>query len=120
MALKKQEAETERDYWIHVNGDSFRDQVRVVQWNKLWCLMMPYFDPLANERREQSLPAVKKFLESCKSKGLRYCDEDLCWRHVGTRGNDVFVFDLGSLEKCEKEDGFDIQGQIDMLKGKIS
>ena len=82
--------------------------------------MMPYFYPLAIERREQSLPAVENFLERCKSQGLRYRDEDLCWRHVGTRGNDVFVFDLGSLEKCENEDDFDIQGQIDRLRIKIT
>ena len=82
--------------------------------------MMPYFDPLAIERREQSLPAVENFLESCKSKGLRYRDEDLRWRHVGTRGDDVFVFDLGSLEKCENEGDFDIQGQIDRLRIMIT
>ena len=120
MALKEEEAQNEKDYWLEVYGGKFRDQVRVMKWNKLWCLMMPYFDPLPFERRDQSLPAVENFLETCKSKGLRYRDEDLRWRHVGTRGDDVFVFDLGSLEKCENEGDFDIKGQIDRLRIKIT
>ena len=120
MVLKEAEARSEKEYWLDVHGKEFDGHVRVMKWNKLWCLMMPYFDPLAIERREHSLPAVEKFLEKCKRKGLRYRDEDLRWRHVGTRGNDVFVFDLGSLEKCENEGDFDIQGQIDLLRTKIT
>mmetsp|Transcript_15489 Transcript_15489/g.22443 ORF Transcript_15489/g.22443 Transcript_15489/m.22443 type:complete len:537 (-) Transcript_15489:350-1960(-) len=119
MKQKFEEADLERRYWITVYGDKFENQVRVEKWNKLWCLMMPYFDQLPNERREENLPAVEVFLETCKDKGLRYKDEDLRWRHVGARGSDVFVFDLGSLEKCDNEGDFDIESQIDKLKQKI-
>jgi hypothetical protein len=119
MKQKFEEADLERQYWITVYGDKFKNQVRVEKWNKLWCLMMPYFDQLPNDRREQNVPAVEAFLETCKDKELRYKDEDLRWRHVGARGSDIFVFDLGSLEKCDNEEDFDIKSQIDKLKQKL-
>eukprot|EP00978_Attheya_sp_CCMP212_P022590 scaffold67607_cov30-Attheya_sp.AAC.1 len=80
---------------------------------------MPYFDQLPNDRREQNVPAVEAFLETCKDKELRYKDKDLRWRYVGARGSDIFVFDLGSLEKCDNEEDFDIKSQIDKLKQKL-
>lgn len=51
MADRLADAEQERDYWIRVYGKEFEDQVRVIQLNNLWCLMMPYFDQVLDCER---------------------------------------------------------------------
>ena len=83
MADRLADAEKEKDYWIRVYGKEFEDQVRVTQLNNLWCLMMPYFDQVSNNKRESCLDAVRKHLTDFKAMDLHYRTEDLRWRHIG-------------------------------------
>lgn len=118
MARKKAEAEKERDYWLQVYGDTFRNQVRVIQLNNLWCLMMPYFDQVLNHEREGCLDQIKVHLTSFKEKNLLYRKEDLRWRHIGVRDGSVYIFDLGSLTPTNDE--IDVDEQIRKLRAKIN
>jgi hypothetical protein len=117
MVRKKAEAEAERDYWLLVYGDAFRDQVRVIQLNNLWCLMMPYFAQVLNHERKGYLNQIKVHLSSFKEKNLLYNEADLRWRHIGVRDGSVYIFDLGSLAPTNDE--IDVDEQIRKLRAKI-
>jgi hypothetical protein len=117
MTKKKLEAEAERDYWLQVYGNLFRDQVRVIQLCNLWCLMMPYFDQVLNHEREGYLDQIKVYLSFFKEHNLLYREEDLRWRHIGVRDGSVYIFDLGSLAPTNDE--IDVDEQMRKLKAKI-
>lgn len=98
MTTRKQAADLECSRWTKAYKGIFRNSVRVVQLNGLWCLLMPHFDPVLEADRPSSLSAIESILLDFKKQGLRYADDDLRWRHVGMRDGEVFLFDLGSLE----------------------
>jgi hypothetical protein len=119
MEMKAAEAIQERDYWLRVYGDAFKDQVRVVQLNNLWCLLMPYFDQVSSDQREGCIGAIREHLTRFKDMNLRYNTEDLRWRHVGVRdGQTPYLFDLGSLEETKSAD-IDVESSIRILRAKI-
>lgn len=118
MKIKEAEANHEKEYWLQVYGDTFRRQVRVVQLNNLWCLMMPYFDQVPNDQREGCLDAVQEHLTHFKDMNLLYNTKDLRWRHIGVRYGSPYIFDLGSLEKCNAA-GIDIDSSMNILRAKI-
>ena len=80
--------------WHKFYGHS---EVRVVLLNKLWFLLMPYYDPLLFAEQEAALPAVSKLLQTFAKSGLMYSDNDLRWRHVRQRDGKIRLIDLGSL-----------------------
>mmetsp|Transcript_2789 Transcript_2789/g.7812 ORF Transcript_2789/g.7812 Transcript_2789/m.7812 type:complete len:541 (-) Transcript_2789:32-1654(-) len=118
MKIKAAEANRERDYWLKVYGDTFKGQVRVVQLNNLWCLMMPYFDQVPYNERECCIDAIHDHLSRFKDMDLRYSETDLRWRHVGVRNGSPYIFDLGSLEVANSAD-INIDSSIDILRAKI-
>lgn len=117
LLATKAEADKEEAYWGQVYGDAFKSQTRVVQLNGLWCLLMPYFDPIWDSEREGYLDQIEQHLNVFKSLRLRYSSDDLRWRHFGVRNKVVYVFDLGSLEHCDEE--IDVAEQINELRAKI-
>ena len=98
MAARKAAADLECSRWTEAYRGEFSKQVRVVKLNNLWCLFMPYFDPVPKPDRKNVLPNVTTILLDFKNRGLRYADDELRWRHIGMRDGKVFLFDLGSLE----------------------
>ena len=118
MKIKEAEANREKDYWLQVYGDTFKDQVRVVQLNNHWCLMMPYFDQVAEDQREDCLDEVRNHLARFKEMGLHYDTKDLRWRHIGVRRCIPYIFDLGSLVTCNSAD-VDIDASMNILSDKI-
>jgi len=120
LATRKIAADLECSRWTEAYHGEFSNQVRVVKLNGLWCLLMPYFDPIPQPDRESVLHTVKTILSDFKkNKGLRYADDDLWWRHIGMRDGKVFLFDLGSLESDDASKP-DIDAQISELKAKIN
>jgi Family of unknown function (DUF5898) len=117
MKSKKVEADTEKERWTNLYG-VFCDQVRVLKLNKLWCMLMPYMDPILKADRSNRLDEVKECLQMFKSHGLRYRDNDLRWRHIGIRNNKVYLFDLGSLEPCSSEEN-NVDVRIIRLQNRI-
>jgi hypothetical protein len=117
MKAKKADAERERDFWIQVYGDTFKNEVRVVQLNNLWCLMMPYFDQVPDDERESRLGAVEQHLTHFKNLDLMYNTDDLRWRHIGVRHGYVYILDLGSLESCCRDE-IDVAVSMETLRTK--
>ena len=118
MITKKKEAEKEYAHWVNAYGGAFKDQVRVVRLNNLWCLMMPYFDQVSPNKRSSFLKVVRDHLEEFKASNLNYAIEDLRWRHVGVRDEGCFIFDLGSLESRDASE-IDVDASIDALREEI-
>lgn len=118
MTIKKKEAEKEYAHWVNAYGGAFKDQVRVVRLNNLWCLMMPYFDQVSPKKRSSVLKVVRDHLEEFKASNLNYAIEELRWRHVGVRDEGCFIFDLGSLESRDASE-IDVDASIDALQQKI-
>lgn len=118
MKIKEAEAKREKDYWLKVYGDTFKDQVRVVQLNNHWCLMMPYFDHVAENQRQDCLDEVRNHLTRFKEMNLHYDTKDLRWRHIGVRGSTTYIFDLGSLATRTSAD-IDIDASMKILTDKI-
>jgi hypothetical protein len=115
---RKSEAEEEMEYWNSVYNGNYDVQVRKLHGH--WCLMLPYFHPLLDVKsRERRLPQVREVLEHFKSKKLKYNEDDLRWRHVGIRQNDICLLDLGSLEPCKEGEIIDVEAQMNILKAKI-
>jgi hypothetical protein len=117
LLAKTAEADKEEAYWGQFYGEAFKSQTRVVQLNGLWCLLMPYFDPILDSEREGYLAQIEQHLNIFKSLSLRYSSDDLRWRHFGARNKVVYVFDLGSLEHCDEE--IDVAEQINEMRAKI-
>jgi hypothetical protein len=111
----KKDAEAEMKHWEALYGGTFKQMVRVVKMNKLWCLLMPFFDAITINERADHLPRVKEHMIDFKNKNLKYKDNDLQWRHVGVRDGKTFLIDLGSLVKCNAED-IDVDAQVAKLE----
>ena len=118
MKHAKEQAEREAKYWSEMYGGVFNKKVRVVKLYNHWCLMMPYFDQIPSSEREDRLPEVQQHLESFKNSDLQYNVDDLRWRHIGVRSGSLYIFDLGSLEECDKSK-IDISAQISTLRSTI-
>ena len=120
MNVRKASADLECSRWADAYNGEFSKQVRVVKLNNLWCLLMPYFDPVPQSERESVLPSVKATLSAFKEKkGLRYSDDDLRWRHLGMRDGKAYLFDLGSLEADDPKKP-DVDHQIGQLRAKMN
>ena len=120
MEKRKEEADAERGMWIRFYG-AFSDKVRVVKLNKLWCLLMPYMEPIMKTHRKNYISAVKGHLKTFESAGFRYRDGDLRWRHAGVLNGQVYLFDLGSLEKYPDSPGVinNVDAQVTLLESRI-
>lgn len=62
---------------------------------------------------------VKGRLNDFKTKGMKYEDGDLGWRHVGVRNGQTYLMDpRGSLEEC-RADMLDIYAQMLIIQNSI-
>jgi hypothetical protein len=120
MENRKEEADAERDMWIRLYG-AFSENVKVLKLNKLWWLLMPYMEAIMKADRKKCISAVEGHLKAFGSAGLRYRDGDLRWRHAGVRNGQVYLFDLGSLEKCPGPPGEvnNVEAQVALLESRI-
>ena len=116
---RKSEAEMEMENWTNVYGGKY--DVRMIKLHRHWCLLLPYFDPLTSVKaRKAALPEIRKILEHFKSQNLRYKTDDVRWRHVGIRQNEICLFDLGSLEDCKNDPAsIDVDAQMRILKDSV-
>ena len=69
---------------------------------------MPLFRPIPKGDRKNALPEVKKVLSNVFAHNkLKYRDDDVCWRHIGTYQGGTekcyILYDLADLENTEGE-----------------
>ena len=111
------QAEKERTLW-HRMYPQYKSAVRIMELNQMYGIVMPYFDPVQSHERVGYLPAIRSLLVRFKEEGYRYEDGDLRWRHVGIRGQEVALIDVGSLEAVEDAQEIDVDEQIAILRDK--
>ena len=68
MKVRKELADLECSRWVNAYNKDFSKQVRVVKLNNLWCLLMPYFDPVPQTEKGFALRSVKAILSEFKEK----------------------------------------------------
>jgi hypothetical protein len=72
--------------------------------NNLQCVIMPVFLPIQTKDRLACLQnGVGDVLLEFSKKQLSYNESDWAWRHVGTLGEKVYLFDLADLENDSSE-----------------
>jgi hypothetical protein len=52
------------------------------------------------------------------ARGLKYRDDDLRWRHPRIRNKKVYLFDLGSLERCSNQAN-DVDDQAALFQNRM-
>ena len=90
------------------------NRCRVVQkkLNNTYCVILPFFEPIAKDEREGVLDEVRKvlstrFYNKVESKSYRFKESDQRWRHIGRwtepgSGDKHFVlFDLADLDEIQ-------------------
>jgi hypothetical protein len=92
-----------------IYGD-FASLVGRKKLNSRWCVILPFFKPIPNNRRnEETLKKIEKvlhekFYKQEESKSYQFKDWDWSWRHVGERDNQIVLFDLADLLVIENAD----------------
>jgi hypothetical protein len=79
------------------------DKVKTVKLFGLHCVVMPLFEPVLKDKRQDQLLEIKDVLKMFESHKLKYKVEDIRWRHVGNYrdNNEVkhcILYDLSDLE----------------------
>jgi hypothetical protein len=113
----RRQAEKERILW-HRMYPQYEIAVRTMELNQMYSIVMPYFDPVQRHERVGYLPAIRSLLVRFKEEGYRYEDGDLRWRHVGIRGHQVALIDVGSLVAVKNAKDIDVDKQIAILRDK--
>ena len=68
------------------------------------CVIHPYFRHLHKSERKSMLPTIKERLLECFSTNCHFyafASSDQAWRHVGYFNEQLYLFDLADLKKCE-------------------
>jgi uncharacterized protein YjbJ (UPF0337 family) len=79
-----------------------KDRFRIAVLNRMSCIEMPFFQPVKKDDRQEALESIGEVYKNCFVKhNLKYADEDIRWRHVGTLDmngkKEYFLFDLADL-----------------------
>jgi hypothetical protein len=94
----------EVDCYHQIYGEELKSLVWHQKLNGHHCVILPYFEPVATEKRCDHLKEVGAVLTQCfKQRGYRYMESDMRWQHVGKRKDKIYLFDLADLEKCNND-----------------
>jgi hypothetical protein len=80
--------------------------------NNTYCVILPFFEPIAKDEREGVLDEVRnvlstRFYNKVESKSYRFKESDQGWRHIGrwtepgSGKNHLVLFDLADLDEIE-------------------
>ena len=73
--------------------------------NGFSCVIHPYFKhPLEDERGDDLLERIRARLEKFGEMKMKFDLSDQLWRHVGFFNDKVYLFDLGDLVRCKRND----------------
>jgi len=119
--LCKLEVDRLIDFYPTVFG---KENVKYQTLNKFPCVIMPCFEPLKKEDRNDSRvqATVKKCLEKIAEKSFHYNESDVRWRHIAYCQNkenkkELIMFDLAELEEGKGKVG--IEDQMKNLKERL-
>lgn len=80
---------------------SLQSKFHNIVLNKFHCIVMPFFEPVKKQDREGALDGIKSVLDKQFAPlNLMYEDDDVRWRHVGTRDREYVLFDVADLAEA--------------------
>jgi RIO-like serine/threonine protein kinase len=104
MKVAKKNTKTEKENF-HNLYPSLRDEVKVEMILGFYCVVMPFFTPLKNNKeRHGSENEIKQVLKRFHEKKLQYLDCDLRWRHIGHYNEEIILYDLADLTLLADEE----------------
>ena len=118
QAATKREAEYLRAFYPFLE-----EEVKVVKIFSLYCVVMPFFEPILKEKREDQLPKIEDVLTNTFQKQrLKYQWDDIRWSHVGnyedSKGEQrCILYDLSDL--VEGSDSSFVQQHLNHFKSRI-
>jgi hypothetical protein len=96
-----------------------------------YCVVMPFFKPVARKERKKTLAEVENVLKRVfVSNNVKYDDEDVRWSHVGTyvepgstpssgKTTHTLLYDLADLVSTEKKDDSFVKAHIKILSERM-
>ena len=109
----KTKKEFEKDSIEHVTNefnnyeriykDELKDYVWMQKLNQMDCIIMPFFQPIEVQDRNDELPNIETRLKLFTAQKLAFRDCDQCWRHIGRFNDQLYLFDLGDLVTYRSE-----------------
>jgi hypothetical protein len=94
----------EVDCYHQIYGEDLRSLVWHQKLNGHHCVILPYFEPVAAEKRSDHLTEVGAVLTwFFKQHSYQYMESDVRWQHVGKREGKIYLFDLADLEDCTED-----------------
>ena len=119
-AQKKEDIEAECNNWKNIyKKENFN--VRVLHVAGGYCLFMPYMMPIAKNERAELLRngSITKTLRDFAKSKFRHLD--IKWRHFRRWQGNIYLIDLGAVEKIPQEESADfwVKQQIDLLENDM-
>jgi len=122
QAATEKEAANLKKMYPFLNG-----KVRSVKlFGDHYAVVMPKFEPIPNGNRNISWmdTNVKPVLQTFSKKALKYKDDDVRWRHVGTYTDDnknqyCILYDLAELEEATQDDNSFVEEHFRQLLERI-
>jgi hypothetical protein len=99
----KLKVENEVNAYKEIYGTELDGYVWMQTLNNFSCVIMPFFQPIPKVERIHVLSQVQQRLRQFQTAKMVFAESDQLWRHVGSWGGKIFLFDLGDLEFLEDE-----------------
>lgn len=100
LAKTKAEQEVEAYKQIFCVLDGY---VWIQTLNGFDCVVMPFFEPIGKILRQNALGEIKDQFKKFESAKMVFKDCDQVWRHVGSFNDEIYLFDLGDLERIDSQ-----------------
>lgn len=127
---KNAKAAIKREYKAYndIYGKELEGYVRMIEFNKLHCLILPYFKHVNKSQRTSLLSSTVRqrlelFHNKRRKKFYAFHKSDQLWCHIGWFNRKLYLFDLGVLEEraLVKKNGLIdlINSHCERLKARI-
>mmetsp|Transcript_13851 Transcript_13851/g.26076 ORF Transcript_13851/g.26076 Transcript_13851/m.26076 type:complete len:372 (-) Transcript_13851:1861-2976(-) len=110
--------------YIEIYGDELKDFVWTQTLYGLHCLVHPYFKHVEKSHRQglKSLLSerLKLFLPKDSDQFYAFDESDQLWQHIGWFNGQLYLFDLGDLQRCPSQEADDkIRSHCDRLMSRL-
>ena len=117
---RSKKVEDEKDNWNRAYKDRAIPSCYSLTGPRGPYLVMPFLAPITLEDRSTFLKngRIKKALEDFAKSGLVHLD--ICWRHFGLWGEDLFLCDLGKVREANNQNEIEqwVQNSIEYLRDR--
>jgi Family of unknown function (DUF5898) len=93
--------EKELENYTKIYEKELDGYVQTQTLNGFDCVIMPFFEPISLDERQNVLSSIGGRLNQIAQKNMAFHECDQKWRHVGRFEGKIFLFDLGDLVQCD-------------------